>query len=69
MFSGFRSRWTSGGDWLCMCCSTSQTLLVHSITWGIVNGSLVAANHLKRKGGALINLGSIASDESGTWSW
>jgi short-subunit dehydrogenase len=30
--------------------------------WGIVNGSLVAAPHLKRQGGALINLGSEVSD-------
>lgn len=30
--------------------------------WGIVNGSLVAVEHLKRRGGALINLGSVASD-------
>lgn len=30
--------------------------------WGIVNGSLVALPQLKRSGGALINLGSVASD-------
>ncbi|GJE03710.1 MULTISPECIES: SDR family oxidoreductase [Methylobacterium] len=30
--------------------------------WGVVYGSLVAVPHLKRRGGALINLGSIASD-------
>jgi short-subunit dehydrogenase len=30
--------------------------------WGVVNGSLVAAPHLKRNGGALINLGSEVSD-------
>ncbi|OON60404.1 short-chain dehydrogenase [Massilia sp. KIM] len=30
--------------------------------WGMVNGSLVALPHLKRQGGALINLGSEASE-------
>jgi NAD(P)-dependent dehydrogenase (short-subunit alcohol dehydrogenase family) len=30
--------------------------------WGIVYGSTVALQHLKRRGGALVNLGSIASD-------
>ncbi|HEY0790574.1 MAG TPA: SDR family oxidoreductase [Chthoniobacterales bacterium] len=32
--------------------------------WGVVNGSLVALPHLKERGGALINLGSVASDVS-----
>jgi short-subunit dehydrogenase len=30
--------------------------------WGVVNGSLVAAPYLKRRGGALINVGSEVSD-------
>ena len=30
--------------------------------WGVVNGSLVAIKHMKTSGGALINLGSLASD-------
>jgi NAD(P)-dependent dehydrogenase (short-subunit alcohol dehydrogenase family) len=30
--------------------------------WGIVYGSTVALQHLKRRGGALVNLGSVASD-------
>ncbi|KIU36322.1 short-chain dehydrogenase [Methylobacterium radiotolerans] len=30
--------------------------------WGIVYGSTVALQHLKKAGGALINLGSVASD-------
>lgn len=30
--------------------------------WGIVNGSLEAIKHLKKYGGALINLGSVVSD-------
>ncbi len=32
--------------------------------WGIVNGSLEAVKHLKKHGGALINLGSVVSDVS-----
>ncbi len=30
--------------------------------WGVVNGSLIALEHLKRYGGALINVGSVLSD-------
>lgn len=30
--------------------------------WGVVYGSLVAAGHLRGRGGAIINLGSVASD-------
>jgi short-subunit dehydrogenase len=30
--------------------------------WGVVNGSLIALPHLKRQGGALINVGSEVSD-------
>ena len=30
--------------------------------WGLVNGSLIAAARLRGRGGALVNLGSIASD-------
>lgn len=30
--------------------------------WGVVHGSLVAANHFRGRGGAIINLGSVASD-------
>jgi short-subunit dehydrogenase len=30
--------------------------------WGLVNGSLIAAEHLKPRGGTIINLGSVASD-------
>ena len=30
--------------------------------WGVVYGSLIAAEHLKGRGGAIINLGSILSD-------
>jgi short-subunit dehydrogenase len=30
--------------------------------WGLVNGSLVAVRHLRERGGAVINLGSVVSD-------
>ncbi|GJD49442.1 3-phenylpropionate-dihydrodiol/cinnamic acid-dihydrodiol dehydrogenase [Methylobacterium crusticola] len=36
--------------------------LIRTNLWGTVNGSLVAAEHLRARGGALINVGSIASD-------
>jgi NADP-dependent 3-hydroxy acid dehydrogenase YdfG len=36
--------------------------LIRTNFWGTVNGSLVAVEHLRRHGGALINVGSIASD-------
>lgn len=32
--------------------------------WGVVSGSLVAGKHLKSRGGAIINLGSVLSDVS-----
>jgi short-subunit dehydrogenase len=32
--------------------------------WGVVYGSLTAVRHLRRRGGALINIGSIASDRA-----
>ncbi len=32
--------------------------------WGVVNGSLVAAQHLRRRGGAIVNLGSVLSDRT-----
>lgn len=32
--------------------------------WGLVHGSLVAAEHLKTKGGAIINVGSSLSDRA-----
>lgn len=32
--------------------------------WGVVNGSLEAAKHMKREGGAIINLGSEVSDRA-----
>lgn len=36
--------------------------LIQTNFWGTVYGSLVAAEHLKARGGALINVGSIGSD-------
>ena len=36
--------------------------LIQTNLWGTVHGSLVAAEHLRKSGGALINVGSIASD-------
>jgi NAD(P)-dependent dehydrogenase (short-subunit alcohol dehydrogenase family) len=36
--------------------------LLRTNFWGTVNGSLVAVEHLSRRGGALINVGSVASD-------
>lgn len=35
--------------------------------WSVVYGSLEAAKHLKRRGGALINVGSVVSERSVTW--
>lgn len=32
--------------------------------WGVVYGSLAAVRHLKERGGALVNLGSVASDNA-----
>ncbi len=32
--------------------------------WGVVYGSRVAAEHLRHRGGAIINVGSVASDRS-----
>lgn len=32
--------------------------------WGTVNGSLVALRHLRSKGGAIINIGSVLSDRA-----
>jgi NADP-dependent 3-hydroxy acid dehydrogenase YdfG len=32
--------------------------------WGLVHGSFVAAAHLRRRGGALVNVGSVAGDLS-----
>src|SRR6195952_5337696 len=41
-----------------------QRRLFDTNFWGVVHGSLAAVEHLKKKGGALINLGSELSDAS-----
>jgi short-subunit dehydrogenase len=41
-----------------------QRMLFEVNYWGIVYGSRVAVEHLRTQGGALINLGSVASDRA-----
>lgn len=41
-----------------------QRRLFETNFWGVVHGSLVAVEHLKKRGGALINLGSEVSDRA-----
>jgi short-subunit dehydrogenase len=41
-----------------------QKRLFQTNFWGVVHGSLVAAEHLKKRGGAIINLGSEVSDRA-----
>ncbi len=41
-----------------------QRRLFETNYWGIVHGSIVAAEHLKKSGGALINMGSVLADRS-----
>lgn len=41
-----------------------QRRLFQTNFWGVVHGSLVAVEHLKKYGGALINLGSEVSDRA-----
>jgi NAD(P)-dependent dehydrogenase (short-subunit alcohol dehydrogenase family) len=49
-----------------------QRRLFETNYWGVVNGSLVAAERLRAKGGAIVNLGSVLSDRAliyqGTYS-
>jgi short-subunit dehydrogenase len=49
-----------------------QRRLFETNYWGVVHGSLIASAHLKAKGGALINVGSVLSDRAmiyqGTYS-
>jgi NAD(P)-dependent dehydrogenase (short-subunit alcohol dehydrogenase family) len=44
-----------------------QRRLFETDYWGVVIGSLVAAGHLRRRGGALINIGSVLSDRAILW--
>jgi len=39
-----------------------QRRLFDTNYWGVVHGSIVACEHLRRRGGALINVGSVLSD-------
>jgi short-subunit dehydrogenase len=41
-----------------------QRRLFQTNFWGVVHGSLIAAEHLKSRGGAIINLGSEVSDRA-----
>ncbi|RJG00012.1 SDR family oxidoreductase [Noviherbaspirillum saxi] len=41
-----------------------QRRLFQTNFWGVVHGSLVAVEHLKKNGGAIINLGSEVSDRA-----
>jgi short-subunit dehydrogenase len=41
---------------------TDQRRLFETNYWGVVHGSMVACAHLKQRGGALINVGSVLSD-------
>jgi short-subunit dehydrogenase len=41
-----------------------QRRLFETNYWGVVHGSMVACSHLRQKGGALINIGSVLSDIS-----
>jgi NAD(P)-dependent dehydrogenase (short-subunit alcohol dehydrogenase family) len=41
-----------------------QRRLFDTNYWGVVHGSIVACDHLRRSGGALINLGSVLSDRA-----
>ena len=41
---------------------TDQRRLFETNYWGVVHGSIVACAHLKQRGGALINVGSVLSD-------
>jgi short-subunit dehydrogenase len=39
-----------------------QRRLFETNYWGVVHGSIVACEHLRKRGGALINVGSVLSD-------
>ncbi|HEV7264348.1 MAG TPA: SDR family oxidoreductase [Falsiroseomonas sp.] len=49
-----------------------QRRLFETNYWGVVNGSLIAAQRLRARGGAIVNLGSVLSDRAmiyqGTYS-
>ena len=41
-----------------------QRRLFETNYWGVVHGSMIASGHLKLRGGALINVGSVLSDRA-----
>jgi len=41
-----------------------QRRLFETNYWGMVHGSMVACQHLRKRGGALINIGSVLSDRA-----
>ncbi|MDQ4061326.1 MAG: SDR family oxidoreductase [Pseudomonadota bacterium] len=41
-----------------------QRKLFDTNYWGVVHGSLMAVKHLRRRGGALVNVGSVLSDRA-----
>lgn len=41
-----------------------QRRLFDTNYWGVVYGSIIAADHLSSKGGAIINIGSALSDRA-----
>lgn len=43
---------------------TEQRQLFETNYWGVVHGSIVAVAHLRERGGALINIGSVLSDRA-----
>ncbi len=49
-----------------------QRRLFETNYWGVVHGSMIASEHLRQRGGALINVGSVLSDRAipvqGTYS-
>jgi short-subunit dehydrogenase len=44
-----------------------QRRLFETNYWGTVHGSLIAARHLRARGGAIINVGSVLSDRAVPW--
>jgi len=41
-----------------------QRRLFETNYWGVVNGSRIAAQHLRERGGAIVNVGSVLSDRA-----
>jgi NAD(P)-dependent dehydrogenase (short-subunit alcohol dehydrogenase family) len=45
-------------------CLQDQRRLFDVVYWGIVHGTLAAARHLRDRGGAIVNLGSVLGDRA-----